>query len=338
MKEFKQVIHESDIILEILDARDPMGCRCRDIEAEILGKDEGKKKIILVLNKIDLVPMPVVMAWKRILEREFACILFKANTQSQSDRLGGNKLFQNSLNKNPELANEIIDTQKSVGTDKLMQLIKNYSKTDGVKSAVTVGVIGFPNVGKSSIINSMKKQRAVGVSATAGFTKSLQLVEIDSKVKIIDSPGVILSNEDEVTLVLRNQINAAEVKDTIKPIEEILRRSNKEKIMIFYKIADFTNPTQFLLSVCQSRGKFKKGGIADLESTARLIIEDWNCGAMSHYLPPPGFDPSVLLDYDENMGLEINENEDYVPKITGTGFTITDKDVMDEDKSGMALD
>jgi len=59
---------------------------------------------------------------------------------------------------------------------------------------------------------------------------------------------------------------------------------------------------------------------------------------MSHYLPPPGFDPSVLLDYDENMGLEINENEDYVPKITGTGFTITDKDVMEEDKSGMALD
>jgi len=131
-----------------------------------------------------------------------------------------------------------------------MQLIKNYSKTDGVKSAVTVGVIGFPNVGKSSIINSMKKQRAVGVSATAGFTKSLQLVDIDSKVKIIDSPGVILSNEDEVSLVLRNQINAAEVKDPIKPIEEILRRSNKEKVMIFYRIPDFTNPTQFLLSVC----------------------------------------------------------------------------------------
>lgn len=52
-----------------------------------------------------------------------------------------------------------------------------------------------------------------------------------------------MSKEDEVTLVLRNQINAAEVKDPIKPIEEILRRSNKEKIMIFYRIAEFTNPT-----------------------------------------------------------------------------------------------
>jgi nuclear GTP-binding protein len=124
-----------------------------------------------------------------------------------------------------------------------MQLIKNYSKNDGVKSGVTVGVIGFPNVGKSSIINSLKKSRAAGVSANAGFTTSLQRVDIDSKVKIIDSPGVILTNEDEVTLVLRNQVNASEVKDPIKPIEEILRRSNKEKLLMHYKMADFTNPT-----------------------------------------------------------------------------------------------
>jgi nuclear GTP-binding protein len=80
MKEFKEVISESDIILEVLDARDPMGCRCRDMEAEISGMDSGRKKIILILNKIDLVPMPVVMAWKKELEKEYACVLFKANT------------------------------------------------------------------------------------------------------------------------------------------------------------------------------------------------------------------------------------------------------------------
>ncbi len=220
-----------------------MGCRCKDMEAEIQGLDSGRKKIILILNKIDLVPMPVVMAWKRVLEQEYACVLFKANTQAQNLRLGGNKLYQNSLCTNPELASKIIDTQKSVGTDKLMQLIKNYSKNDGVKSGVTVGVIGFPNVGKSSIINSLKKSRATGVSANAGFTTSLQVVDIDSKVKIIDSPGVILTNEDEVTLVLRNQVNASEVKDPIKPIEEILRRSNKDKLLTHYNIPDFTNPT-----------------------------------------------------------------------------------------------
>ena len=57
MKELRDVIDNSDIIIEVLDARDPMGCRCRDIEAETLGMAEGRKKILLVLNKIDLVPM-----------------------------------------------------------------------------------------------------------------------------------------------------------------------------------------------------------------------------------------------------------------------------------------
>lgn len=265
-------------------------------------------------------------------------MLFKANTQGQNHRLGTNKLYTNSLIKNPELAHKIIDTQKSVGADKLMQLIKNYSKNEGVKTAVTVGVIGFPNVGKSSLINSMKKSRATGVSGNAGFTQSLQVVDIDSKVKIIDSPGVILSNEDEVTLVLRNQVNASEVKDPIKPIDEILKRSNKDKILDLYKIAQFNNPTQFLLSVCQARGKFKKGGIADLEMAGRLIIEDWNSGAMSHYLPPPGFDPTVMLDYDESMGMEVNEMDDFVPKNTGTGFNITDKDIKEELQSGMQME
>ena len=230
--------------------------------------------------------------------------------------------------KNPELAEKIIDTSKAVGPDKLMQLIKNYSKNDGMVTDVTVGVIGYPNVGKSSLINSMKKQRSAGVSANAGFTKSLQVVEIDSKVKIIDSPGVILTNEDEVTLVLRNQINASEVKDPVTPINEILKRVNKEEILIYYTIANFENPTQFLFNVCQSRGKYKKGGVVDIEAAARLVIEDWNSGRMNHYLPPPGFDPSVMLDFGKRMGDDLNVMDDSVMKV-GDGVTLTEHDFGD---------
>lgn len=69
-----------------------------------------------------------------------------------------------------------------------------------------------------------------------------------------------------------------------------------------------------------------------MESAARLVIDDWNSGAMSHYLPPPGFDPTMLLDYDENTGLDVNEMEDFVPKTTGSGQTITEKDILDEDE------
>lgn len=225
---------------------------------------------------------------------------------------------------NPELAHKIIGTSKSVGTDKLMEMIKNYSKNDGVKSAVTVGVIGFPNVGKSSLINSLKKSKSVGVSGTAGFTKNLQVVEIDSKVKIIDSPGVILSNESEVTLVLRNQINATEVKDPVGCINEILKRSNQEKLLMLYKIATYTNPTQFLFNIAQARGKVKKGGVVDIEASARIVIEDWNNGNMMHYLPPPGFDPSVMINYNE-MEAEVDVMDDSLKK-TGAGVTLTEHD------------
>lgn len=67
----------SDIILEVLDARDPMGCRCKDLEARLQGM-EGGKKIILVLNKIDLVPLEVTEAWLKHLRREYATIIFKS--------------------------------------------------------------------------------------------------------------------------------------------------------------------------------------------------------------------------------------------------------------------
>lgn len=265
------------------------------------------------------------MAWKKYLEREYPCILFKGNTQKQSHNLGTNTLYQNTLQKNPNLANSIIQTSKSIGPKKLMELIKNYSKNDGITTAVTVGVIGFPNVGKSSLINSLKKQRSAGVSANAGFTKNLQVIEIDSKVKIIDSPGVILSSEDEVVLVMRNQLNASEVKDPVSPINEILKRVNKEELLMLYMIADFSNPTQFLYNVCQSRGKFKKGGIVDIESAARLVIEDWNQGRMVHYLPPPGFDMTVMEDHDKMIGENIDVMDDQVQK-TGDGITMTEED------------
>lgn len=98
----------------------------------------------------------------------------------------------------------------------------------------------------------------MGVSSVAGYTKNLQEVEIDSKVKIIDSPGVILSKDDEVTLVLRNQINPSEVKDPITPIERMLKLIKKDDILLHYKIADFTDAKGFLLHVAQVRGKYIK--------------------------------------------------------------------------------
>lgn len=98
-KEIKKVIESCDILVEILDARDPLACRCKTIEQKILGMP-GEKKIILLLNKIDLVPIENAHAWQNHLRREYPTVLFKANLQNQQANLSSNVLFKKSMLEN----------------------------------------------------------------------------------------------------------------------------------------------------------------------------------------------------------------------------------------------
>lgn len=69
---------------------------------------------------------------------------------------------------------------------------------------------------------------------------------------------MILSNDNEATLVLRNQLNASEVKDPVTPIQAILQRVNKREMMHLYKISQFEDVQQFLYGVAVAKGKFKR--------------------------------------------------------------------------------
>ena len=91
----KKIIENCDIILEVLDARDPMSCRCKYIERKILS--EPDKKIILILNKIDLIPMENAYAWQSYLRREYPVVMFKANLQNQGSHLSTFNLFKKSI-------------------------------------------------------------------------------------------------------------------------------------------------------------------------------------------------------------------------------------------------
>jgi len=112
----------------------------------------------------------------KYLRREFPCVMFKANTQSQSGNLSSISLYNNSKISRADITSEILTSNKSIGMDNLLSLLKNYCRVDDSKRSIMVGVVGFPNVGKSSLINSMTRSKSVGVSATPGFTKSMQEV------------------------------------------------------------------------------------------------------------------------------------------------------------------
>lgn len=88
-----------------------------------------------------------------------------------------------------------------------------------IKKSITVGVIGLPNVGKSSLINSLKRCHVVNVGATPGLTRSMQEVQLDKNVKLLDCPGVVMlrSSGNDATIALRNCKRIEKLDDPISP-------------------------------------------------------------------------------------------------------------------------
>jgi nuclear GTP-binding protein len=187
-REFWKVVEAADVLLEVLDARDPLGCRCTDVEEAIRAR-HPEKKVLLVLNKIDLVPKSVVEEWAAHLKNELPTVLFKSSTNSSKGSKSG-KLRHSTVD--PALAPRgLLESSQCIGADLLMHMLKNYSRREGqsLKTAITVGIIGYPNVGKSSVINSLRRVKSVEVGGQAGVTRVMQEIKLDSKVKLLDCPG-----------------------------------------------------------------------------------------------------------------------------------------------------
>mmetsp|Transcript_13496 Transcript_13496/g.19901 ORF Transcript_13496/g.19901 Transcript_13496/m.19901 type:complete len:528 (+) Transcript_13496:115-1698(+) len=278
LRELKKVVDTADVLLQVLDARDPIGSRINSsVENIILSRAD--KKMVLVLNKIDLVPKTVVSEWLTLLRNSHPTIAIKANKDMTDASANSQEDHESSA--------------APVGMEGLLQLLKNYARTGGVsdkksknKTTIVVGIIGYPNVGKSSIINALKRTRAVGVSPKPGFTTAMQEVVLDRNVRLLDSPGVVF---DDNSALLGNCINADSMDDPIPAVEALLKRCNPASLVMTYKIPAFPpdNVMMFLALVARSYGRVLKGGIPDKVGAARSVLRDWNAGKIPYYTPPP---------------------------------------------------
>lgn len=317
-----KVTNSADVVLVVLDARDPEACRSEKLETEIRANG---KRLVFVLNKIDLVPAEAVEAWLAFYRKIAPAIAFKACTTG-----AGKAARKSPLTMGPIRGNEEVYQSSSAnyGADKLIQLMKQYSRNGLGTGALTVGIVGFPNVGKSSIINTLTGlRRGTGSSSSghvktgnhAGVTSQLQEVHLDNKITLIDSAGVVfpssLGNSD-ASLVLRRAINVDSLRDPVGTVGRLLnhRGVTVESLCQLLRVPAFETAQDLIRNVSQVHGKVRRGGGADMEGSARFVLNRVSDGKSHFYTMPPtnqgpvgGFAFAVTEfkpEMDINFGLE----------------------------------
>jgi len=242
------IIKVSDVILEVLDAR--FIDDTRNIETEEKIKGMGKK-IIYVLNKCDLANLDE--ARKEMKERNLYPYVF-------------------------------VSCIKRIGARELRTKIKIEAKkailpSDQIRRK-QVGIIGYPNTGKSSLINFLTGTSAAKVGAEAGFTRAMQKVRLTSDLLILDTPGVIPAksySDSNMEMISKHTKVSARDSTKVKNPEIVVGRLMKEYgslIEDYYEIKANGDSEILIEELGRKKNMLKKGNQVNEDRTARIILKD----------------------------------------------------------------
>jgi len=263
--ELYKVIDSSDVIIQVLDARDPNGTRCPHLEKH-LSTDRRTKQLIFILNKCDLVPPWVTARWVRDLSKIKPTLAFHSSLT------------------NP------------FGKGSLIQLLRQFSDLHKDKKQISVGFVGYPNVGKSSIINTLRAKKVCRVAPLPGETKVWQYITLYKRIFLIDCPGVVYpSGDTETDSVLKGVVRVQNIEDATEHIPTVLERVRPEFLTRAYGITSWEDSTDFLNQYAKRSGKLLKGGEGDINTCAKMILQDWQRGKIPYFVPPASHEESLIF-------------------------------------------
>ncbi len=256
MRMMKQETAVVDSILYVLDARAPMSCVNEAFDEVI-----GNKSRMYVLNKADMVEPEIVQAWIAYFKKSAPCIA--ADSLSRTD------------------AREVVEGLLALNAP----LLDKY-KAKGVNHTLRAMVLGVPNTGKSTLINSLIKGKKARTGNKPGVTRGKQWVSIDKYIDLLDSPGVLYPDFHDQSKAVKLALLGS-IKDEILDIGELgleavrfLLSAYPDRFASRYgeEVNAQMPPLEAMRMVAAKRGYFSSDGDADFEKTGRAIVMDLRKG------------------------------------------------------------
>lgn len=325
-----RVIERSDLLVTVVDARDPMFYRCPDLEAYVKEVDEHKRTLLL-MNKADLLPYNVRVQWAKYFRDHSVLYLFWSAKAATATLDGKNLTMSMETDTIPEESDDTLDV-KIYGRDELLARLQfeaediasmrkhvgpSNSVSDSSSGVVTVGFVGYPNVGKSSTINALVGQKRTGVTSTPGKTKHFQTLIISEKLTLCDCPGLVFPSftSSRYEMIACGVLPIDRMTAHRDAVQVVANRVPRRAIEAVYKISlpkpksyepQNRSPlaSELLRAYCASRGYVGSSGLPDETKAARIMLKDYVDGKLPHFELPPG------MSYEDDEENEITSEEE----------------------------
>ncbi|KAG7445979.1 P-loop containing nucleoside triphosphate hydrolase protein [Guyanagaster necrorhizus] len=300
----KSVLDHADVLLEVLDCRDPLAFRSSELE-----KLAPSGRVVFLLNKIDTCPKEAVAAWVTQLRFQQATILFRSASAFIPDEVQCHK---------QEKGKGKLSADNAIGVDALLKTLLPWAKSKSDDEPLVVAVAGFTNTGKSSVINSVAKKAVLPTytlatssrgPTTTVLPQEITIEEGGKKIKFVDTPGLLWA-DSELTeesrtrdILMRNKGRIDRLKEPIPAVVHIVSRANNEDLMLHYSLPAFSkgDVDAFLPGLARSHQFVKKRGKLDLVGASRIILREWNLGKLRWYTMPASKEQPVDSETDKGV-------------------------------------